>query len=139
MVFSGGRTTWRFSAILAMLQGLYYFVTGLWPLVSIRTFQLVTGPKTDNLVSGLESDHWLVMTVGVLIAVIGLVLLTAAWRRRVSAEVALLAVASALGLTLIDVIYVSRRVLLPIYLADAAAELILIALWAGTLFRERRL
>jgi hypothetical protein len=35
-------------------------MTGLWPLVSIGTFQQVTGPKTDL---------WLVKTVGVLIAV----------------------------------------------------------------------
>src|SRR4051794_17610666 len=53
-----------FTALL-WLQGLYYLVTGVWPLVSIETFQTVTGWKTDHLVTGRESDHWLVMTVGV--------------------------------------------------------------------------
>lgn len=73
---------------IAMLwiQGAYFLVTGVWPLVSIRTFVLVTGPKTDHLPTGRESDHWLVLTAGVLITAIGLALLTAAWRRRASPE-----------------------------------------------------
>jgi protein-S-isoprenylcysteine O-methyltransferase Ste14 len=68
------------------IQGAYFLVTGVWPLVSIRTFVLVTGPKTDHLPTGRESDHWLVLTAGVLITAIGLALLTAAWRRRASPE-----------------------------------------------------
>lgn len=37
------------------VQGAYYIVTGMWPLLHIDSFQVVTGPK-DNL--------WLVKTVG---------------------------------------------------------------------------
>ena len=37
------------------VQGLFYVVTGLWPLVSLSTFEFVTGPKTDD---------WLVHMVG---------------------------------------------------------------------------
>jgi hypothetical protein len=59
------------------IQGVYYLVTGVWPLVSMDTFLRVTGPKTDL---------WLVNTVGALIAVIALALLVAAWRRRATAE-----------------------------------------------------
>lgn len=124
-----------FTALL-WLQGLYYFVTGVWPLVSIETFQMVTGPKTDHLVTAREADHWLVMTVGVLITAIAVSLLVAAWRRQNPLEVAVLAVASALGLTGIDVIYVTRNVIAPIYLVDAAAEVVLIAAWAWVLVRE---
>jgi hypothetical protein len=115
--------------VLLWGQGLYYFITGIWPLLSIETFVAVTGPKTDNLPSGLLADHWLVMTVGTLIAVIGLSLLAAAWKTRMTTETAILAVGSAIGLTAIDVIYVTREVIPSIYLADAAAELFLIALW----------
>ncbi len=125
-----GYGSWTPPAVLALLQGLYYFGTGVWPLFSIRTFQMITGPKTDHLVTGRESDHWLVMTVGALIAVIGLVLLVGGWRRRIGIEVVLLAIASAAGLAAIDVIYVARQVLSPIYLADATAELVIVALWA---------
>lgn len=117
-------------------QGLYYIITGVWPLVSIQTFQWVTGPKTDHLVTGRESDHWLVMTVGVLIIAISLPLLMAAWRRRFSVEITVLALASALGLAAIDIIYVLREVIWPIYLLDALAEIILVAGWLFALARQ---
>ncbi len=119
--------------MILWVQGVYYLLTGIWPVVSIETFQRVTGPKTDHLVTGREGDHWLVMTVGVLVCAIGLTLLVAAWRRRTPIEVAVLAILSALGLTGIDVLYVARGTILPIYLADAAAEVILIAAWAAAL------
>src|SRR5438105_15757622 len=91
---------------LLWVQGLYYLATGVWPLVSIETFQMVTGPKTDHLPTGREGDHWLVMTVAVLIVSVAVSLLVAAWRRRNPPEVAVLAIASALALTGIDVVYV---------------------------------
>jgi hypothetical protein len=114
---------------LLILQGGYYLLTGIWPLVSIETFQMVTGRKTDHLVTGRESDHWLVMTVAVLVTVIGITLLVAAWTRRRSVEVVVLAVGSAIGLAGIDVVYVSRNVISPIYLADAVAEVVLSGMW----------
>ena len=123
---------------LLWLQGLYYFATGVWPLVSIETFQLVTGPKTDHVLTGREGDHWLVMTVGVLVSAIGLALLTAAWRRATSPEGIVLALGSALGLTAIDVIYVYRGVIGPIYLTDAAAEVLLILAWLVILLQQQR-
>src|SRR5437870_13509515 len=122
---------------LCVVQGLYYLLTGLWPLVSIETFQMVTGRKTDHMVTGRESDHWLVMTVGVLVASIALALLVAAWRRRQPVEAAVLAIASAVGLTGIDVLYVARQVIPPIYLADAVLEVILITLWILALRRSQ--
>lgn len=125
---------WR--RVLLWVQGVYYLLTGAWPLVSIETFQRVTGRKTDHLVTGRESDHWLVMTVGVLITAVALTLLVAAWRGRPPVEVAVLALASALGLTAIDVIYVARQVILPVYLLDAAAEVVLIVAWALVLWKE---
>jgi hypothetical protein len=114
---------------LTWVQGAYYLVTGVWPLFSIRTFQLVTGPKTDHLPTGREADHWLVMTVGLLVTAIAVTLLAAAWRRTASLEIAILAIGSAVGLTLIDVIYVARQVIGQIYLVDAALEIPLIVGW----------
>jgi hypothetical protein len=114
--------------VVAAVQGLYYLVTGVWPLVHIDSFQAVTGPKTDL---------WLVYTVGALIGVIGLVLLNAARAGRVTADIILLAVGSAVALTAIDVIFVARQVIAPIYLADAAAEVVLIAWWAVAASRSR--
>ena len=77
-------------------------------------------------------------TVGLLVAVIGGVLLMAATRRRVSGEVTMLAVGAALALAAIDVVFVSRGVIPPVYLADAAAEAVLSVAWAGAWFARRR-
>jgi hypothetical protein len=134
---AGTGTSTTLFIVLLWVQGLYYFITGIWPLMSIETFQMVTGPKTDHLVTGRESDHWLVMTVGVLIVAIAITLLVAAWRRQHSIEVAVLAVVSAIALTGIDVVYVARQVIAPIYLVDAVAEVVLIAGWMVALTRER--
>ena len=106
---------------LALGQSTFYVITGVWPIFSIGTFQKVTGPKTDL---------WLVKTAGTLIAVIGSVIGLAGYRRRVSPEIGLLAVGSAAGLTAIDVVYVAKKRISPIYLLDAVAEVGLIALWA---------
>lgn len=120
----------RWLTTLAWVQGGYFLVTGLWPLLSIETFQLVTGRKTDHLVTGREGDHWLVMTVGVLVTAVALPVIVAASRRHISTEIVVLAIASAVGLAAIDVIYVARRAIAPIYLADAAIEVALICGWA---------
>jgi hypothetical protein len=111
---------------VATIQGLFYLATGVWPLLHIDSFMAVTGPKTDL---------WLVYTVGILVAAIGAVLLMSARSGRITPEVMSLAVLSAAGLTAIDVIFVVRQVILPIYLADAAVELLLIGWW---LFSQRR-
>jgi hypothetical protein len=118
---TAARPAARALGAVATVQGLFYLGTGLWPLVHIESFLDVTGPKTDL---------WLVYTVGLLVAVVGAVLLSAAWSGRVTPEVALLAVGAALALTAIDVIFVGREVIRPVYLADAAAEVLLVLAWA---------
>jgi hypothetical protein len=105
---------------LALGQGLYFAATGLWSLVDIRSFQRVTGPKTDL---------WLVKTVGVLVTVIGSVLTQAALRGAVSPEVKALALGSAVGLGGVDVVYTLKRQISPIYLLDALLEAALTAGW----------
>jgi len=120
---------------LLLFQGIFYLVMGLWPLISVESFQSVTGPKTDHLPSGLEADHWLVMTVAVLIVAISLPMLMAALRRNLQFEVTVLALGAAIGLTAIDILYVSRLVIAPIYLLDAAVESICILGWIFLLIR----
>jgi hypothetical protein len=119
---------------LAWTQGMYFLITGVWPIVSVETFEIVTGKKTDHLVTGREGDHWMLNTISALIIAIALVLLSAAWRKRITIDAALLAVASGLALTVIDVVYVTRGTIRPIYLLDAAVEVVLIVLWAWVFF-----
>jgi hypothetical protein len=114
---------------LAAIQGVYFLGTGLWPLVHIESFLAVTGPKTDL---------WLVYTVGVLVAVIGMALCVAAYRDQVNGPVIVLAIGSAAGLAAIDVTFVRRGVISRIYLADAALESLLILLWLGVRSLPRR-
>jgi len=106
---------------LAIAQGVYFAATGVWPLIDMRSFERVTGPKADK---------WLVRTVGVLVAVIGGTLI-AAGRREVSSELSGLAAGSAAGLACIDVRYASKRRISPIYLADAAVEAAFVSAWAA--------
>jgi small-conductance mechanosensitive channel len=126
-----------FAVALCWAQGLYFLATGVWPLVSVDTFQAVTGQKTDHLIADPPSkvDHWMLYTISVLIIAIAIVLLASAWRRRRSFEVALLGLLSAVGLAIIDVVYVARGTIWPIYLADAAAEVVIIIAWCWAFAR----
>jgi hypothetical protein len=105
---------------LALIQGLFYLATGVWPLIDSVSFQVVTGPKTDV---------WLVHTVGVLVAVVGAVLIAAARFRRISPEIVMLAAGCALGLAAIDLRYALGGRISAVYLADAVVEIGLALLW----------
>ena len=107
--------------LTAYTQAGFYTVTGVWPIFDMRTFQAVTGPKTD---------HWLVKTVGACVAVVGGVVGLAASRNRITPEIALLGAGTAAALTGIDLVYVAKGRISRIYLLDAAAETALIAMWA---------
>ena len=109
--------------LVLALQAAYYCATGLWPWISMGTFEAVTGPKTDD---------WLVQTVGALVVAIGLALGVAAWKRARSAAVLTLAAATAVAFSLVDVTFVLSGTILPISLGDPVAEaVILIGLARG--------
>jgi hypothetical protein len=113
------------ASFLALGQGLYFVLTGLWPIVHLRSFEMVTGPKTDD---------WLVKTVGMLVTVIGITLVVASVRGRLNGEIALVAMGSAAVLGAVDVIYVGRGRISRIYLADAVVEALLVGSWMLALF-----
>ena len=119
----------RLLVTAATAQGGYFVATGLWPLVHMPSFELVTGRKRED---------WLVKTVGGVVAVIGGVLLDAARKRRVGRTAATLAIGSAAVLAGVDVVYVAQRRISPVYLLDAAVELGLVGLWAAGLGAQRR-
>jgi hypothetical protein len=110
---------------VALVQGIYFFVAGVWPIISINSFQLVTGPKTDL---------WLVKTVGIILSVIGAVLVFAELNAEINTSIILLAIGSALSLAIVEFVYVAKRVISAIYLGDAIIELILIAWWLLDIF-----
>lgn len=110
-------------------QAAYYILTGIWPLLHMGSFEAVTGPKVDD---------WLVKMVGLLAATIGVTLAIAVRAGRWSAEVRALAILSALSFAAIDVRYALSGRISPIYLADAAVELLLVACLAGATVSARR-
>ena len=106
--------------LVALVQGIYFFVFGIWPILHMRSFLKVTGPKTDL---------WLVKTVGIILAVIGIVLIDAQLKAQINTSIISLAIGSALSLAIVEFIYVAKRVISPIYLGDAFLELLLIGWW----------
>ena len=104
---------------LLRIQGAYYVASGLWAVVNRRGFEAVTGPKRD---------YWLVRTVGLLAAAIGATLLSGTRRDEPSPETALLGLAAGASFTAVDLVYVARRRISPVYLGDAAVHGVLAAL-----------
>jgi hypothetical protein len=94
----------------------YYIVTGAWPLLHMRSFEVVTGRKTD---------HWLVRMVAALAVANGVALAVGGRRRVTSAETSTLAACSIVAFSAIDITYVLDGTIRPIYLADACLELAL--------------
>jgi hypothetical protein len=110
---------------VALAQTAYYVPTSIWPILHMRSFEWITGPKVDR---------WLVKTVAGLIGVAGSTIGLAAARDRINPEIEWLGIGSALTLATIDVIYVRRRRIRPVYLLDAIANL---GLAAGYLAARR--
>ncbi len=100
-------------------QAGYYVATGVWPLVSRRTFEAVTGRK---------QDWWLVQMVGALALVNGIAIAIGTREGRSSRETQTLSILTALAFATIDTVYALKRRIRPIYLGDAVAEAVLI--WA---------
>jgi hypothetical protein len=103
-------------------QGLYLLATGMWPLVHYRSFEWVTGPK---------SDRWLVQTVAGLGVTAGWAMLRAGRSTQGQDAARRLGVGSALTFGLIDVVYGGSGRIRRIYLADSAVEAAWLVAWAA--------
>ncbi|HVL24155.1 MAG TPA: hypothetical protein VM450_08720 [Thermomicrobiales bacterium] len=111
---------------MGIAHALYFIPSSIWALVHIRSFEKVTGPKVDR---------WLVKTVAGLLTVIGVVIGRSGMRQRVTPEIAALAIGSSGVLTAIDLVYVRKKRIAPVYLLDAIANLLLIGGWIAALRR----
>lgn len=103
------------------IQGFFYVLTGLWPLLHLKSFEAVTGPKKDK---------WLVKTVGLMITCSGLIFLySTCIGPSIPKETWLLAIMNALCLAAVDIHYARKDVIAKIYLADAAVELFMVGFY----------
>ncbi len=105
----------------AIFQGSLNLLTGLWPIVHMRSFEAVSGYKRDK---------WLVRTVGGLLATIGSEQLSDAFgSAEKQAAAKRLGIGTAATLAAIDLTYVAKGKISKIYLLDAAVELLIIRSW----------
>lgn len=112
--------------MIAAIQGLYYFATGLWPIVYMDGFLAFTGPKTDL---------WLVQTMGLMLMVSGIVLMvSAAHRRQRSIETAVLAIGDAVVLAGADIYFALTGQIPGVYLLDAGLEAVFLVFWVRYLW-----
>jgi hypothetical protein len=109
-------------AATALAQGAFNVVGGLWPLVSVRSFEAVFGPK---------ADRWLEYTVAGLLVVNGAGQI-AAVRSGELAAARRTGCGTAAALLAIDVIFVAKGRIRWTYLIDAALEATWLGLWART-------
>jgi hypothetical protein len=105
---------------LAVGQGIFYMASGLWPIIHYKSFEKVTGPKTDD---------WLVKTVGGLIAAGGLSLLYAGLKKNSSREAAVIGAGHAFVLGTSSGYYSSIGRIAKIYMLDSATEYGLVGAW----------
>lgn len=103
-----------------ILQCCYYFITGIWPLADMHTFETVTGPKTDD---------WIVKAFGAQILAVSIFLILAIYRNRLrTAGIIGILTASAIGI--IETVFALKGSIHSVYLVDALIELMFIS---GTL------
>jgi hypothetical protein len=107
--------------LVAKLQSVFWIITGLWPLLNLRSFEAVTGPKVDR---------WLVKTISWLILVVGIQILLSSDDK----GIAFLAIGGAVTLGAADVYYsLIRHRISKVYLCDAAVEGGFVIGWVLTL------
>ncbi|MCA1708831.1 MAG: hypothetical protein LC808_38360 [Actinobacteria bacterium] len=105
---------------VAKAQGLFNVLGGLWPLVSLRSFEWVYGKKRDILLQ---------KTVGGLLFSIGCVQLASAGSEEEIRVARRLGIATAGTLLAIDLAYIPRGQMRWTYWQDALCELGWIAAW----------
>jgi hypothetical protein len=106
---------------VAVAQGAFNLVGGLWPLLHLRSFEWVFGPKTDV---------WLQMTTGGLLISTGIAQLTDAADPHSPAHARRIGLGTALTLLAVDLVYVPKGRIRPTYLLDAAMQTGWIAAWS---------
>lgn len=111
-----------------LIQGLYFVITGIWPLLNMASFITATGPKQDT---------WLVEMVGLLSASVGLTFIVSSLRRHPLPI--LLGYAVAVSFLVMDIIYVGSGQIGSIYLLDAAIQgAFIIAITVVLFLRSRK-
>ena len=110
---------------LLLLHGLYLLFGGVWPLVHLKSFEAVTGPKLDE---------FLVRTVALLLILVGSILLG---QRRTAVERSAVQLAMGTSFILGTVALVSAAGgwVWKVYFIDGTIHLLFVLAWAFLLLR----
>jgi len=100
-------------SITLKIQAVYFLLTGLWPIVHLESFLAVTGDKTDV---------WLVYMVSLLTLSLSISLLF-------GRSPLVTGISSSASFLIIDVVFAAKRVIDPVYLADAVIHVLFIVLY----------
>ncbi|MHB8840367.1 MAG: hypothetical protein ACYC56_01035 [Candidatus Aquicultor sp.] len=104
-----------------VFQGVYYLITAIWPLISLRTFMIFAGSKPDRFI------FW---TVDLLILAIASTLLFATVKGDLGTA-AFLGIASTLTFIAVEAVYAGK--ISPWFWADFAVEVVILVTLAGSL------
>jgi hypothetical protein len=105
------------------LHGACNVAMGIWPLAHTKSFEAVFGPKVDR---------WLMYTVAGLMTCIGATQLASTADPAAVRQARRVGMGCAATLAAIDLVYVPRRRISPMYLLDAVAEAGWLVAWART-------
>jgi hypothetical protein len=108
---------------MARYHGMFNIVGGAWPLLHLRSFEAVLGPK---------QERWLVQTVAGLMISNGLCQVTAGRSPEGSATSRRIGIGTAMTLATIDLVYAPRGRISKVYLLDALAEAGWVVAWAAS-------
>jgi hypothetical protein len=112
---------------LALAQGAAYVAMGLWPVLNLRSFAKVTGPKPEG---------WLVKAVGLLLVSVGTSLIRGS-RAKEEKATSTIGMGAALSLGGVALYYSAKRRISPVYFADAALHLSFVTAWGLTRVAKR--
>lgn len=109
------------TAYMPLIQGIYFFITLIWPVIHIESFMWVTGWKTDI---------WLVKTVSALLLPYTIICFWIAFDRKLISSLTILVMTvTGLGLATVEIYYYLNGTIRWVYLVDALLQLIFIFWW----------
>ncbi len=112
---------WASGARLAKAQGVFNVVGGLWPVVWLRSFEAIYGPR--------KRDTYLQMASGGQFAATGVALLNTSETEESVKQARAVGLAAATTYLAIDLVYVARGEIHKTYLLDALFEIGWIYAW----------
>ena len=107
------------SSVLLIVQGIYYLLTGLWPLLRLNSLPL----------TGSASPNWLPQPVHLLVLCTGVVLLKGSRDQNIKQGVKVLSIAAALALLLIDLYFPFSGTVSKLFIIDGILQFSCLVLW----------